>query len=95
MAALSNGCKKLKKLNISYCTSLTDKGMEYIGRLEELNVLEMRGLMSVTGVGLQAVAAGCKKLAVLDLKHCQNIQDSGFCALANHPNNIREVICNH
>ncbi|KNA07287.1 hypothetical protein SOVF_173260 [Spinacia oleracea] len=95
MAALSNGCKKLKKLNISYCTSLTDKGMEYIGRLEELNVLEMRGLMSVTGVGLQAVAAGCKKLAVLDLKHCQNIQDSGFCALANHPNNIREISLCH
>ncbi|XP_021742934.1 F-box/LRR-repeat protein 3-like [Chenopodium quinoa] len=92
MAALSIGCKKLKKLNVSYCSSLTDKGMEYIGRLEELNSLEMRSLMNVTGVGLQAVAVGCKKLSMLDLKHCENIQDSGFWALANYSNYMREVI---
>lgn len=92
MAALSNGCKKLKKLNISYCNSLTDKGMEYIGRLEELYVLEMRAIMNVTGVGLQAVAAGCTILSVLDLKHCVNIQDAGFWALANYCKNLREVI---
>lgn len=91
MAALSSGCKMLNKLNVSYCDSLTDRGMEYIGRFEELIELEMRGLMSVTGAGLQAVAAGCRRLTELDLKHCGNIQDSGFWALAYHSKNMRQI----
>ncbi|XP_057550742.1 F-box/LRR-repeat protein 3 isoform X3 [Amaranthus tricolor] len=95
METISNGCKKLKKLNVSYCTSLTDKGVQHIGKLEELYVLEMRGLLSVTAFGLQAVAVGCTKLSVLDLKHCQNILDSGFWALANNSKNMREInLCN-
>jgi len=81
----------LKKLNVSYCSSLTDKGMEYIGRLEELCDLEMRGLTNVTGTGLQSIAAGCKRLTELDLKHCGNIQDSGFWALAYYSKNMRQV----
>ena len=91
MAVLSIGCNKLKKLNVSYCSSLTDKGMEYIGRLEELCELEMRGLMNVTGAGLQTIAVGCKRLTELDLKHCGNIQDSGFWALACYSKNMRQV----
>ncbi|KAK9735487.1 hypothetical protein RND81_04G208700 [Saponaria officinalis] len=91
MAALSRGCKNLKKLNVSYCSGLTDKGMEYIGALEELYDLEMRSLMNVTGIGLQAVASGCKRLAQLDLKCCSNIQDSGFWALANYSKNIWQL----
>ncbi|KAJ8443509.1 hypothetical protein Cgig2_016992 [Carnegiea gigantea] len=91
MAVLSIGCNRLKKLNVSYCSSFTDKGMEYIGRLEELCELEMRGLMNVTGAGLQAIAAGCKRLTELDLKHCGNIQDSGFWALACYSKNMRQI----
>lgn len=95
MRALSNGCKKLKKLNISYCNGLTDKGMVYIGRLEELFELEMRSLMRVTGVGLQAVAAGCKGLTEIDLKNCENIQDDGFRALAYFSKNMRQINLSH
>ncbi|XP_074276131.1 F-box/LRR-repeat protein 3 isoform X2 [Silene latifolia] len=91
MVGLSMGCKKLKKLNVSYCSSLTDKGMEYIGKLEQLYDLEMRGLINITGTGLQAVASGCKRLEQLDLKQCSNIQDSGFWALANYSNNICQI----
>ncbi|KAH9624889.1 hypothetical protein KSS87_018373, partial [Heliosperma pusillum] len=90
MAGLSMGCKKLRKLNVSYCSSLTDKGMEYIGKLEELYDLEMRALINITGTGLQAVASGCKRLEQLDLKQCSSIKDSGFWALANYSNNIRQ-----
>ena len=78
LAAISNGCKKLKKLNVSYCTMLTDKGIEYIGRLRELVDLDMRGLEGVEGSGLTAMAAGCEKLAELDVKHCKRIQDMGI-----------------
>ncbi|GAB4835782.1 hypothetical protein Ancab_000698 [Ancistrocladus abbreviatus] len=95
LAALSSGCKKLKKLIVSYCNGLTDKGMEHISRLEQLSDLEMRGLQSVTSVGLAAIAAGCKKLSELDLKHCENIEDSGFWAVAYYSKNIRQINLSH
>ncbi|XWS57477.1 hypothetical protein CRYUN_Cryun09bG0177500 [Craigia yunnanensis] len=76
--ALSRGCKKLMKLNLSYCNEVSDRGLGYIGCLEELSDLELRGLIKITGVGLEAVAAGCKRLADLDLKNCEKVDDSGF-----------------
>lgn len=91
LEALSSGCKKLMKLNLSYCNKLTDKGMEYIGHLEELCNLEIRGLHNVTSVGLTAVAAGCKRLVDLDMKQCQNVDDSGFWALASYAHNLRQL----
>lgn len=91
LGALSNGCKKLMKLNLSYCKNVTDRGMEYISHLEELCNLEIRGLQNVTSVGLTAVAAGCKRLVDLDMKQCENVDDSGFWALASYARNLRQV----
>lgn len=91
LAALSNGCKKLKKLNLSYCVNVTDRGMEHIRFIEHLSDLELRGLTKITSAGLTALAAGCKRLADLDLKHCAKIDDSGFWALAYYSQNLRQV----
>ncbi|XP_022135816.1 F-box/LRR-repeat protein 3 isoform X2 [Momordica charantia] len=91
LGALSNGCKKLMKLNLSYCKNVTDRGMEYISHLEELCNLEIRGLQNVTSVGLTAVAAGCKRLVDLDMKQCENVDDSGFWALASYARNLRQI----
>lgn len=91
LAALSIGCKKLKKLNLSYCNEVTDRGMEFLGHIEVLSELEMRGLLHITSEGLTAVAAGCKRLAGLDLKHCENIDDSGFWALAHYSRNLQQI----
>ena len=81
----------MKKLNLSYCNEVSDRGLGYIGHLEELSDLELRGLVKITGVGLVAVAAGCKRLADLDLKHCEKVGDSGFWALAYYSRNLRQV----
>lgn len=89
--ALSTGCKKLKKLNLSYCSEITDRGMEYLGHLPEISDLELRGLFNITATGLTALASGCKRLAELDLKHCINVNDSGFWALAYHSRNLQQV----
>lgn len=91
LAALSVGCKKLKKLNLSYCNNITDRGLKYLGHLEILSDLELRGLLNITGEGLLALAAGCKRLAELDLKFCENIDDSGFWALAHYSRNLQQV----
>lgn len=47
--------------------------------------------MDVSGAGLTAVAAGCRGLAELDLKHCENINDSGFWALGQYSKNLHQV----
>ncbi|XP_027351561.1 F-box/LRR-repeat protein 3 isoform X2 [Abrus precatorius] len=94
LAALTIGCKKLTKLNLSYCKRITDRGMEYISHLGELSDLELRGLSNITSIGIKAVAVSCNRLADLDLKHCEKIDDSGFWALAFYSQNLRqESIC--
>ncbi|KFK26555.1 hypothetical protein AALP_AA8G263800 [Arabis alpina] len=95
LAALPRGCKSLNRLIISYCSELTDTGVEQIRQLEHLSHLELRGLKKITGAGLSAIACGCKKLAYLDLKLCENIDDSGFWALAYFSRNLRQInLCN-
>lgn len=91
MAALASGCKMLRSLNLSYCSNITDKGMEHISRLRELYNLEIRGLVNVTNAGLAAVAASCNNLAELDIKHCVTIDNLGFQALAYYSRNLRQV----
>lgn len=82
----------MRKLNLSYCIEVTDKGMERLSNLVELFDLELRGLHKVTGGGLTALASGCKKLAELDLKHCESIDDSGFWSLAYYSRNLQQVL---
>jgi F-box/leucine-rich repeat protein 2/20 len=95
LAALSRGCKSLNRLILSYCCELTDTGVEQIRQLELLSHLELRGLKNITGVGLAAIASGCKKLGYLDVKLCENIDDSGFWALAYFSKNLRQInLCN-
>lgn len=89
--ALSNGCKRMQKLNLSYCSEVTDRGIECLGNLPELSDLEMRSLLNITGTGLTALATGCKRLAELDVKDCANIDDSGFMALAYYSRNLQQV----
>lgn len=89
--ALSSGCKRMQKLNLSYCSEVTDRGLECLSHLPELSDLEMRSLLNVTGTGLTALAMGCKKLAELDVKDCTSIDDSGFMALAYYSRNLQQV----
>lgn len=81
----------MNRLILSYCGELTDTGVEKIRQLEDLSHLELRGIKNITGTGLAAIARGCKKLGYLDLKLCENIDDSGFWALAYFSRNLRQV----
>lgn len=85
----------MQKLNLSYCSEVTDKGIEYLGHLPQLYNLEMRCLWNVTGTALTALATGCKRLAELDVKDCANIDDSGFMALAYYSRNLQQINLSH
>ncbi|KAJ4831345.1 hypothetical protein Tsubulata_033246 [Turnera subulata] len=87
---LCKKCKELRFLDVSYL-KVTDKGMEFLGHLEGLSDLELRGLERITGAGLTAFLARNKNLTYLDLKHCRSIDDSGFLALAYYSRNLRQI----
>lgn len=65
--------------------------MEFLSSLDELSDLELRGLSSISGTGLRKLASGCRRLSELDLKHCENIDDSGFWAMAYYSRNLQQV----
>lgn len=66
--------------------------MEHLSHLEELSDLELRSLGYITATGLtKPAAAGCRGLAELDLKNCEEIDDVGFWALAYYSRNLQQV----
>ncbi|CAN6361238.1 unnamed protein product [Urochloa humidicola] len=91
LAALASGCKKIKLLNLCYCNKITDSGLGHLGSLEELTNLELRCLVRITGIGISAIATGCKSLIELDLKRCYSVDDAGLGALARNAFNLRQL----
>ena len=73
---LSLGCPSLESLKLSFCGSaVSDSSLRSIGlHLLELRELSVRGCVRVTGVGVEAVVAGCNKLEVFDVTQCKNLQ---------------------
>lgn len=91
MAAIATGCKRIKNLNLCYCTRITDLGLKHLSCLEDLHDLELRGVHCVTSLGITAIANGCQHLTELDLKHCHLVDDAGLFALGQYTKNLRQV----
>ena len=70
-------CKNLEHLTVSYCSSLTDKSMEYVGagcpRLKHLDIGNCAGL---TNKSTEYVCKGCQKLKYLDIQSCPEMTDA-------------------
>ncbi|KAH8596696.1 hypothetical protein B0O99DRAFT_685691 [Bisporella sp. PMI_857] len=73
---LSLGCPSLVSLRLSFCGSaVSDSSLRSIGlHLLELRELSVRGCVRVTGVGVEAVVEGCRKLEMFDVSQCKNLQ---------------------
>ncbi|KAF3595835.1 hypothetical protein DY000_02025939 [Brassica cretica] len=87
LAAISRGCKSLNRLILSYCGELTDAGVEKI----HLSHLELRGIKNITGTGLCCNYSRLQETSLLGLKLCENIDGSGFWAVAYLSRNLRQV----
>ena len=91
LAAVASGCKKIRMLNLCYCTQITDAGLKHVSALEELTNLELRCLVRITGIGITSIAIGCTSLIELDLKRCYSVDDAGLWALSRYSQNLRQV----
>lgn len=75
----TSGLSQLKVLNLSFCVSIFDQGLEAIaGSLPNLATLLLRSVDNVTSLGVSAVLQQCSKLKKLDLAHCDWLIDGGI-----------------
>ncbi|KAE9610829.1 putative F-box domain, leucine-rich repeat domain, L domain-containing protein [Lupinus albus] len=91
IAAVCRGCLDLEMINTAYCTSITDSSLFSLSKCSNLKILEIRGCLLVTCIGLAAIAINCKQLSRLDIKKCYNIDDSGMIPLAHFSQNLRQI----
>lgn len=71
------GLLQLEKLNLSFCVSIFDPGLQAIaGTLPNLTKLQLRSVDNVTSYGIAAVLLGCPSLKILDLAHCDWLTDN-------------------
>lgn len=92
--SIAGGCRKLQKLNISYCQGVTDASLMHLCSMQELTDLEIRKLTKITIQGFTAAAKGFCSLAQLEMKQCCGVEDVGFFALARLARNLRQVCKN-
>ena len=91
IAAIASGCRRLKVVNISYCSSITDASLHSLALLRDLMQLELRACTRVTSIGISYIAASCRHLRELDVKRCSFVGDPGIIALALSCRDLRQV----
>jgi hypothetical protein len=73
---------KLIDLDLSYCESIKDQGIEYISKkCPNIKRLKLYGLSEITNVSLSMIGNSLFKLEDLDLSMCVKITDSGLAGL--------------
>lgn len=92
VAAIASGSRRLKVVNMSYCSSITDESLHSLAQLRDLVQLELRACSQVTSVGISYIAASCKHLKELDVKRCTLVGDSGVLAVSRGCRNLRQVL---
>lgn len=72
---LALGCVKLEWLCLAFCGSaVSDGSLRTVGmHLSQLKFLSVRGCIRVTGVGVEAVVEGCRRLEQFDVSQCRNL----------------------
>lgn len=61
------GCRELEQLCIDDCALLNDKSLAAIAHLTSLRRLSLKGITAVSDAGVEALAAGLRRLSHLAL----------------------------
>ncbi|XP_077980989.1 uncharacterized protein LOC144436158 [Glandiceps talaboti] len=75
VSAVASNCLKLRHLNLSCCSKVTNSSLLKLAeKCQLLEYLEMRSSSSITSPGLNTVLQNCARLRYLDVQKCQGIQ---------------------
>jgi len=75
----------LRKLYLSYCQDITDKGVAALCKSQHsMQVLDLTDCQSITDASLESVCLDCEDVRVLRLGKCRRITDLSVCKLKCH-----------
>jgi len=93
VARLASGCSRLRDLDLSKCTQLTDKALALLGQeLPGLRHLRVGMCVQVRDEGLLQLKP-LTGLASLDISGCENVTGEGLAVVANFPG-LTSLLCN-
>jgi len=72
----------MEKLDLSYCTKITDPGIEVFSAVCcAVRELILRRVYKLTPESLYGLIRNCKDLQLLDIRDCHNIDDESVATL--------------
>ena len=69
-------------LNLTWCTSVTDQGIQAVVRCPKLRIISLRRNRNITDKSLVSLSHHCPKIQSLDLDTCVRLTDRGISALS-------------
>ncbi|KAK0082954.1 hypothetical protein PV326_006929 [Microctonus aethiopoides] len=84
---ISNCCKQLEILEINFCYTITDQGIESISNLKKLRILKMDGLY----VTDKPIGNLPDSLEILTCFGCEKIEDNGVIKLIKRASNLKQL----
>ena len=82
----------IEKLNISYCTKITDPGIEVFSAVCcAVRELILRRVYKLTAQTLFGLVRNCKDLQVLDIRDCNNIDDEAVATMKKFQSTLNVI----
>jgi F-box and leucine-rich repeat protein 2/20 len=92
VSEIARGCPNLEMINMGYCTNISDESLQCLSKCSRLKILEIRGCLRISSVGISAIAIGCPQLRKLDIKKCSEVNDAAMFSLAQYSHNLHRVL---
>uniref|UniRef100_A0A3Q1ITJ0 Uncharacterized protein n=1 Tax=Anabas testudineus TaxID=64144 RepID=A0A3Q1ITJ0_ANATE len=73
---------RLRELDLSACSKLTDSSITQVVRFQDLQCLSLSLLPDITDASLTSIARHCRSLTSLAVSHCPGISDRGVAQAA-------------
>mmetsp|Transcript_1317 Transcript_1317/g.1387 ORF Transcript_1317/g.1387 Transcript_1317/m.1387 type:complete len:1578 (-) Transcript_1317:176-4909(-) len=85
LRALCTACRGLVRLNLSFCSKITNQAMKYVAEgLTCLTSLNLTACIYISDVGIHALCQGRLPLQALELNGCAKITDVALGLLSRH-----------
>ncbi len=80
---ISEGFKSLRRINLSFCASITDTGMKFLSKMSSMSELNLRFCDNISDIGVGYLAEGCVGLHSLDVSFCERVTDGSMAHIAS------------
>uniref|UniRef100_A0A8C7XBN7 F-box and leucine-rich repeat protein 2 n=1 Tax=Oryzias sinensis TaxID=183150 RepID=A0A8C7XBN7_9TELE len=89
---ITDGCRMLETLNLSWCDQITRDGLVSLCRgCHKLQVLCVSGCGNITDASLTALGLNCPRIKILEAARCSHVTDAGFTVLARNCHELEKM----